>query len=133
MFVSFGSPCRYYYCRLIEFNEQLSLKVESRACLYNHNTVLQMLHLPAVCALGTALCVSWRETPCVRAHMHTPYGHICIPRVQLGDSVSDEAAIRHCNSLQSRLSYCLTYSFLSVCAAVIWGFDRLSGECVRWR
>lgn len=44
------------------------------------------------------------------------------PWSQIGRlSLSDEASICQRNSLQSGLSHCLTYSFLCVCTAVIWG------------
>lgn len=43
--VFLASPCRHRCCRLIEFNEIPSVKVESKAWSYSRNILSQMLHL----------------------------------------------------------------------------------------
>lgn len=43
--VSLGFPCRHRCCRLIEFNEIPSVKLESKAWSYSRNILSQMLHL----------------------------------------------------------------------------------------
>lgn len=115
----------------MEFNEQLLLKVDFGACLYSRNTVSQMLHFPAACAAGSAFWVTFLSQHfCVHTRVKSYIMCMFVYKSKIGGSVSFVSAIASnsgCHAVSS------TLSSSCVCAAVIWGFDRLPGECVRWK
>lgn len=117
MFVCLCSLCRRLYLieRLIEFNEKITVKIESR-------DLLLLFHRRSPCYV---VCVLLSEPLCgctCTSCAYCLWVTLCQMKRSFISAIGSNLGCRTVSPTSS-----------SVSAAVIWGFDRLPGECERWR
>lgn len=119
VFVCLHSLHRCLYCGLIEFNEKITVKIESRVLflLFHRRSpryVVCVLLSVCLCRCTCTSCAYWIPK-CL-------WVTLCQMKRSFISAIGSNLGCRTVSPTSS-----------SVSAAVIWGFDRLPGECERWR